>query len=139
MGTLLWSPNYIPSPRYNFPRSYIKGFALFWLPGLTVLAAGNPFIFEEHTYGGYHLHLKFRDNFWDWNSNRYTLDYIVEDYYQTPPGSSTPETVGLLNVTQTLNIDHPSTHIFFQQAFGSETLWFDLPPAPPSYWLPPLQ
>lgn len=138
MGTLLWAPTYANGGQFALQRSYLKGFVLVWQPGSTVITSGNPWVFEEHVYGGYRLHIKFRSEWWNWSSNRYTPDWIVEDFYATAPGSSTPINQGGVLVGLSYDVDHPSYYISFITGAAPDPLWLDFPAAPSTYWLPPL-
>lgn len=138
MGTLLWAPTYANGGQFPLIRSYLKGFVLVWQPGSTVISYGRTSVFEEHVYGGYRLVITFKDKWWNWSSNQYTPDWIVEDFYALAPGSSTPINQGSVLVGLGYDESHPSYHISFITGAAPDPIWLSYPPAPPTYWLPPL-
>lgn len=135
--TLLWSPAFSLGAKYKFNRSYYKGFVVGWLPGVTVVSSGNPFVLQEHTYGGYKLVIEFKSNVWSWSSNRYTHDYLLENYYALFPGDTTPISAGGVTVGQSWDVDHIAYRYSLLQDGWTNLYWFDFPAAPPGYWAPP--
>lgn len=80
-------------------------------------------------------YVKFIDEWWDWSSNVYSLDFLVEyNYYINFSGDTEkvlPIQLGWASAAQTLR---PSINIVF--ALGTVIVPFDMPPQPSSYWLP---
>jgi len=138
MGTLLWSPTYANGAKQALVRSYLKGTVVVWQPGTTIISGGNPLVLEEHVFGGYRLVIKFKSNWFFWNSNTYTPDFVLEDFYALAPGSSTPISAGGVLVGLGFDALHPSYHFAFILGAAPDPIWTTYPAAPSAYWMPPL-
>jgi len=127
---------FTPRGQFAFPRSYVRGI-VFNIAGYTVTDHGNHYSWNE--IGGsveffIFLDLRFRA----WNSNRWTLDHVVTEFYHTltPGGTQFPDDFSLFPFY------HPTTHQpFLQFRFGTvdfgALVYFDFPAASPFYWFPP--
>jgi len=122
-----------PSPKFAFPRSYVLNLA-FTAGGWPMTQADNVFTLVVGSPVVYTEVLELYPNFFEWSSNRYTLDYIVKSIgYFTPGGPLSPAGVG---VNWFPNDDPPTPSILFDfVATGSPLRRFSLPPAPPDYWM----
>lgn len=81
---------YEPGPAFTLTRAYMWGFAVGWWDNTTLVTAGNPSVFREVPFGGYELHLKFKDWFFEWGNKSIELQDLFEDFYITPPGGGAP-------------------------------------------------
>jgi hypothetical protein len=138
MGTILWTPHWIVREKFVFPRNYIWGLAIGWQPGSTVVSPLPNLVLEEHVYGGYRKHLKFVDKFYPPSTIAFTADYVLEDYYVTPPGSSVKISNGDVYVDCHTDSDHLSPLYILADAGSSHFFFFPLPSPPPTYWGFPL-
>lgn len=121
--------------RYASPRSYIRYLHVFSNNDNTPFLSGSEITFHSLAFPSFREYVKLQDEWFNWSSNCYTLDFIPEWwYYQFNP--TDPETPygGVVkvefyppvnDVVLTIQIDSPNTHHIF-----------DIPPAPPTYWLP---
>jgi hypothetical protein len=71
---------YSPQGRFGFPRSYIGAVAF---PSELTLEAAAFGVYVLNDFGIFNdrLFVKLKFNFFQWTSNKYTLDYIVEECY----------------------------------------------------------
>ncbi len=130
--------SYSLGAKYNFPRSYYKGVLLVTASGLTYVQSGRDIVFTEHTYGGYRLRLTIKDKVWNWNSNRYTHDFVIENLYGMSPGDDTPIYGGDYTIGQAVGVGRLSYYFALINSGGGVNYEFQLPAAPSGYWLPPL-
>lgn len=123
-----------PQCQFYSPRSYYQnlwfttgGWPSTFVDGTFTLFVGSPLVYTEV--------LVLRPNFYEWNSNFYSLDYIVEQvYYFVPSGSPSPAGVG---VAYYPDQDVPASGILFDFiATGTPWTKYNLPAAPPEYWRP---
>jgi len=135
MGEILATFHYNPMAKAFTPRSYIKEIALGWIAGVTVVSASNPYEWLEHTYGGYRVFMRLKANYFTWNSNEYSLDYPLDDFYAIEPVSGNHVALGLVEVGLGYSPTHPSLVLTFALGGTSDYYFQTLPAAPPSYWL----
>ncbi len=138
MGTLLWSPTYANGAQFALQRAYMKGFVLVWQPGSYAVSIGRTSVFREVVFGGYSLVITFKAEWWNWSSNTYTPDWIMEDFYALPPGGGSPINQGAVLCGLGYDNNHPAYHNSFITGSAPDPLWIPYPPAPPDYWLPSL-
>jgi hypothetical protein len=79
---------------------------------------------------------KIKDNFIAWNSNVYTLDYLVEWwFYKIAPSPTEFEWGGDCRFEYDPVV---KCNVITIATLAVDTdYYFDLPPAPPDYWTPP--
>ena len=126
---------YMPGPKAVLVRSYYKRLGFNWQPSLTVLSSPQPLVVLEHTFNRYVTTIRFVDAWWFWNSNVYTLDFIVQDFWvvDTVTGLQVPG-VPALFYTGFDDDGTPGIGIAWAGASG-DPVRLDYPPAPPDYWL----
>lgn len=122
--------------RFAFPRSYIKGI-LVSDQAPNIVRVGNFIHTIIDASVGYGIWYEVYGNFWDWNSNRYTLDFPVIDCWWEYGFNG---------------IHHPQAYATNWTYFGSPPLpYFEianpfiqtdhvvlpLESAPEDYWIPP--
>lgn len=77
-----------------------------------------------------------RPGVYDWNSNRYTSDWLIDSVNSTATIAGNPVIDGFYSDVRS-NINEPFWYIWIQPGGLPGTLYsFDLPPPPPDYWLP---
>lgn len=135
MGEILASFTYSQSAKFWTPRSYFKGVAFGWVPGWTVTAEGNPFLLLEHSFGGYQVFCRFKTDWYAWQSNDYTMDFPLEDFYAIAPITGAHVSVGLVLVGLGFSALYPSWYYTLEFFPTPEYKLFNLPPGPPDYWL----
>lgn len=128
---------FFPNGRFTMPRSYVGAFVLNVTAPVT--QADNAIEFTDPLNPLVHFHIKIDRRFWDWSSNTWTLDHIVEEswYYVLPSPTTAPMPFSLSYFTYSTNAI-PSLGF---QPFGitfPDYHPFPLPTAPPDYWLPPI-
>jgi hypothetical protein len=122
--------------KFAFPRSYIQTLRIGWVVN-DITQADNVF-----TGGGTFVpptawKVVVRPQLFDWNSNCYTLDFVVcESYYLrllTGEKIPAPWAIVFQNNPTTFNPE-----LLIYNPDGSPTFQIDAtyPPAPPGYWLP---
>lgn len=122
-----------PQCKFWFPRSYLKGVQvsdyeanISWDVNVATVTLTIPV-----TY--YHVFV-FNPILWDWNSNTYSLDYILEDmYYFVPPDPThiqTPVDIAWVN-------GPPPIGSYIRVAIPAAPLNLPihlLPPGPSNWW-----
>lgn len=125
-----------PHARFFFPRPYVNRWVVYgdWPSGT----------FEDNTHIGrsldasdWYFYVIMKENVWDWSSNMYSLDYILEDAYATsiPLGITVPLN---MEVIWQPNTTEPFPYLQFNR-IGATTFNYvtDIPAAPSDYWLQP--
>jgi len=132
--------DYPLTPQYRLLRSYYKGIGFYGPSGSVKDFAANVYTLLWPPLGsGVAVRAVMKTEWWNWSSNTYTPDWIFSEYYaffQSAPSihyTYLPFTV----------YAHQGTHprdFFLTNRIDVFTDFyeFDLPPAPPSYWLPPI-
>jgi hypothetical protein len=124
-----------PSAGFAFPRSYIHQVTFGFNAGALFAQSGGDFFITDGTNPIVHVVCNFRSNFWTWNSNAYTLGYVLKDWWALTDPSPTPLPV---DFSLYFSID-PVTlrrELFLFLAGWTHRYTFVLPPAPPDYWQP---
>lgn len=124
-----------PQNQFNFPRSYVKKLRVItnhvnsvsYTDGVITWGHVPPDAVDGQTV--------LKPNFVVWSSNVYSLDYLVQAWwYRINPDPTKIEWGGECNFVydpiQKCNVIEIAT------ALADTTYYFDLPPAPPTYWLP---
>jgi hypothetical protein len=137
MGTILASFTYLNPPAFAIPRSYLWGIAIGWWH-MSIVTYGNPTIIQEQPFGGYRKHIKLKDNVWEWNSNTYSLDYLLEDFYVTAPGSSTPISNGAVLI-EAKPVPQYGIYCLVLSDVGADGhyMFYKLPSSTQPYWAGP--
>lgn len=128
---------YVPSGGFCFPRAYVTKLKVHtnhvnvpsYSDGLITWIHSPPDAVIGYT--------KLRDNFVQWRSWPKTLDFVVEWwYYQILPDPHEYEWGGEISMGWDDTIKH--TCLVVATAAADTDYYFDLPPAPPSYWTVPV-
>jgi len=129
---------FYPDGRFTVLRSYTAAFVLNVTAPVT--QTDNVIDFTDPANPLVHFHIKIDLRFWNWSSNNWTLDWIIEEswYYVLPSPVTAPMPFNLSWFTygdealpalgfQPFGIVFPDYHVF------------TLPPAPPGWWSPPAE
>jgi len=124
-----------PALPVYFPRSYIKGFVA--NVGMLNLVL-TPFTFSyDYLSPAIHIDIVIKQQFYHWNSNTYSLDWILDPAASQAYVSGVPvaSSQGIRFTPMTTEPEWRISTIF---GLGiDESLKVDLPPAPPHYWRTP--
>jgi hypothetical protein len=124
---------YTPQGQFNFNRSYVSEVLLHLESHLSYTVSGNEFTFLYSPAPTYRAFLKFRDEFWDWSSNTYSLDFVVEWNYQINfPGDT--ETTFFLGVAWNYDVTTHKFAIDITTVLPSLHSHYDLPPPTQVTW-----
>ena len=127
-------PTYLTSPKFAFPRSYVPGVYFrhdlstwsFADNILSLTVSGAPDALVKYT---------FHENFIPWQSNKWTLDYILTAAtYEYPPNPTVyqlPYYIGWIIPPDTWR-----GHILLDCIYGANFSIQEFPPQEPGYWLP---
>lgn len=122
-----------PTQKFAFPRSYIDGISI--KSGVAVpVWASNRMDLWDTAFTSVYWSLYFKYDFWEWSSNRWTIDYVLEHAWY---GSSDPATGSPLPVYCTYKVlgDPPKKYIEVAAfGLGSENYEHLLPTANQPYW-----
>ena len=124
------------SDTFALQRSYIRGVGFYAPAGSTKHDFGNEKRIEwPPVYGGLYVACRMKDEFYNWNSNTYHGNWIFEEYWAAfllgPHFSYIPFTMFIHIDPVTLGW-YITNHLDIFSDFYS----FDIPAAPPTYWLP---
>lgn len=125
---------FIPQGQFAFPRSYCGGIEIrhdisapSWSGNLVQFwIAGSPDALCVVT---------FQPNFIEWSSNRYTLDYVVDQAVYSYPPNPTVFDLPYYLVWRVPNVG-ARPGILFDVTYGGTYSVHALPPQPTDYWLP---
>lgn len=126
---------YLPIPEWSFTRAYVGELWLQLHPDLGHTISGSEVTFTYSPIPGYLAYLKFKDNFWEWSSNHFTLDYIVEWNYEVVfPGG--PEATYFLTITHAWSPTTGKYAIIARTAVPTNNYHYALPSRDAPYWTP---
>jgi len=132
---MIGTGSYDPQPKFAFPRSYVRGVAIQIVSGV-VVQTGRFFQLQNPPDPTLYF-IVFNEKFWDWSSNRYTLDFVVEESYYQPGGVGSYVPMPFLVTYYTNTPDYSPYLVYSPFSSPGGITYYQLPPAPPDYWLPP--
>lgn len=127
---------YSPQAKFSFNRAYLEGFFVPWNPDTDTYWTDNVMFYIAPFYGtnGY---ITIRPNVWEWSSNTYTLDYVVEsctiNFPPSPDYNELPYSLGW-ELSPDKRIPYITLHPYGVSGTGGVRHSF--PHAPPGYWFP---
>jgi len=129
--------SYVPQAKAWFPRSYITMLKVH-TNHVNVPSFADGLITWVHSpldaVTGY---TKIRDNVYDWNSNGYSLDFVVEYWYYTISPSPTEfEWGGEISITWDDTVKH--TCLVVATVSADVDYYFPLPSPTVPYWTHPV-
>jgi len=141
---------YPQSPEFAVTRPAVLAVALGWQPDAIALASGRYSIYREFSFGGYVLHVEFKEWVWEWGNKTFRLGEMFENYYVIPPGGGSPSSAGTVFLSweieqewlsPIINITNPASapHYYFQRFPGATRPYWSLPVdnVPPTpFWFP---
>jgi hypothetical protein len=89
---------YLPNADFCPQRQELALFAIHWHNPTDLLVAGNPSEVKENDYGGYRAVVRFPSWIWDYDNRSIPLNRLFDDLYALAPGSSTPSSLGAIQV-----------------------------------------
>ena len=95
---VLASVTYIPGADFCPQRQELALFAIHWHHPTDLLIPGNPTTVKENTFGGYQAVVRFASWVWDYDNRSVPLNRLFDDLYALAPGSSTPSSLGAIQV-----------------------------------------
>jgi hypothetical protein len=126
----------LPSAHFQMNRGYFSGIVIAWEPPYTVLSTGQHIVLHNTgPFSGDELHINLKDEWWFWNSNVYTPDWIWGDswYYYQPTGLD----YAIPGVTLQAELQHTNEWWLRLQIYAY-TGRFEVPlPSNPAYWANP--
>lgn len=127
--------SYLPQAKFAFPRSYVRGFCV--RVNAPVTFTTNKAIFFDAGAPTRRFTVETDMRFYNWSSNRYTLDFVItESYYQNLPNLT--KIAVLYTVSWLISPLNRSVYVEYLP-FGLAFIpryYTDYPPAPPGYWKP---
>lgn len=124
-----------PANQFNFPRSYVTKLKVFTNHVNSVNYSGGLITWGHIPPDAVDGQTKLKDNFIAWSSNVYSLDYLVEWWwFRINPDPTKIEWGGECNFKWDATL---KTNVIEIATAAADTVYYyDLPPSPPSYWLP---
>lgn len=133
----LGAGTFVPNGRFAITRPYLRGIWLSFDTGAIVTWTDNSVAFADGPVPVVTGRITFLEEFWEWSSNRYTLDHvIIESWYSFNGGvTEIPLPFALTWYTDTDGSPYLVYNPF--SAVGTGAFKHDMPPTPPSwYWQP---
>lgn len=133
--TIFGPPNFTPNAQFAFPRPYVEQFTFGFGVGAIFAHSAEQFFITDGTNPIVHVVCNLLPNFWATNSNRYTLDHVIVDWYGLVDPSPTPFPIPFVLRYQVDPVTiKPELFLFLT---GWTTRYtFALPPPPADYWTP---
>lgn len=133
------SVSYDPSGRFSFCRGFILWFDWYVNSDNAAISFdGEIFTIGSVAYPNIVQYVQLRPPWWDWSSNFYTLDHLVQAYwYVILPSATEIPNSGL--VVHFKFDPARGWGIQFQKESPDTIVHFTLPPTEPGYWLYPLR
>lgn len=126
---------YAPGAKFAFPRSYLYGFSI--RMNTVPTQVGRVFTFVDGSNPNLRYTVIVQQEVYDWSSNRYTLDFVLEEtYYQFLPNMTKNPLNGCLELLYDQVDERPYTMFSPFCAVFPTRYRYPYPPAPPGYWLP---
>lgn len=132
---IVGSPTYQPQGQFAFPRTYVKQLTFGFASNALVVNTNEDFYVTDLTSGIIHVVANFAPEFWAASSNRYTLDFILEDWWLIVDPSTIPQP---LNFFMKFQVD-PVTganEIFIYLTGWTTRYTTPLPSYNEEYWTP---
>lgn len=125
-----------PGNTFAFPRSYMHQLSLLGDSSDTE-QSGDVFTMWINRAIGYGVTYVLQPYILPWSSNRYTLDFVVYDcwWFANFDGIHHPQGF-TVNYWWRGSPARP-TITLVQPLAGTQESFFEIPPPPPDYWLPP--
>ncbi len=126
---------YYPRPEFTFPRSYVYQMDIA-LYGTTLEDLGHIKIIHATPPVTTFLYMKFRAEWYDWNSSIFRIDTLVQEFYaQTPP--SPTQTPIPFDFGYWINTTTKKPGLFLNWFTGTRLpIIVNLPSQPSDYWVP---
>lgn len=122
---VLASITWIPGADFCPQRQELALFAIHWHNPTDLLVAGNPTTVKENDFGGYKAVVEFASWIWDYDNRSVPLHRLFDNLYALAPGSSTPSSLGAIQVRWQ-----------FDQSINAQLIAIDLAPGViGDYWL----
>jgi len=128
---------YAPSPNFVLQRSYFDDVRWDAESHLGFTQSGSLFTLTYSPLPLYRAYVKFDDRFWNWSSNTYTLDFIIEYCYEQLSPSD-PETDAGLTVALEFDTNIKRFAVVLRTVSPSVNHYYDLPARNQPYWRPDL-
>ena len=125
---------FLPSARFNFPRSYINNFQIQRLGG-SLAHNNNIWILSAPPPNPATFHIEMDLAFYAWSSNARTMDHIITESTYRPNGSL-PPTLDMPFILDVIRVPVGQVTLRFSP-FGlyGDPVTYALHGAPQSYWL----
>lgn len=121
-------------PKFAIPRQYLGGIEIgnTWtgisMTGNVITLYGtSPFL--------YYNVFVIRSNVVTWSSNRYTLDYVLEDHWSNVPPSPSHDPFYVTTEYLGAGSGLPGRVLLRLPGYDAQRAFFPLPPSPPDYWM----
>lgn len=120
--------------RFTLHRPYLAGVVCSWVHGSVTTLVDTTWTIEG-VYTGITTDqvMTFKPEFFNWNSNRYTIDWVLSDYYYVNhPGGP----LATLPLNPQIHFRPGSRRLYLSlDSLGFPDLYYlDLPPAPDGWW-----
>lgn len=134
--SVLGTFTYVPQAKFSLTRTYVQKVAFGFGPSVGWTQSGGDFYFTDTSNPIVHVRANFNPSFWSVNSNGFTLDYLLNDWYLIIDPDPTPRA---LNATMIYGYETGTTipYIYTLIAGWTNLYRFNTPPAPTGYWNAP--
>lgn len=126
---------YLPSGRWAFPRPYIVQVTFGFGAGAIITHSDNEFFITDGTHPTTHVVCNFIPGLFASNSNRYTLDRCIVDWYALEDPSPTPIPVPFF-LQYSIDPVTIEPELFLSLSGWTDRYTVPLPAPPADYWSP---
>lgn len=126
---------YVPGIDFHFPRSFITDVVIA-RNGTNVTQHDNVFDLDLLPLSPAIFRCTFHPNFWFWNSNDWTIDYVITESWYKPTGVGPEVPLNFLLTWSRYPAGTPSTLFWIPSSSFVDPQRFTLPPPPSNYWSP---
>ena len=133
--SIVGAATYLPQGQFAFPRPYISQFTFGFGVGAIIVQSDEQFYITDGLNPFVHVVCNLLPEFWATSSNRYTLDFVVVDWWLIIDPSPLHQPLNF-----NLKFQHdPVTlkpELYLYLAGATARYSYPLPPPPDDYWTP---
>lgn len=123
--------------RYKFHRPYVRGFAVNWPHGSSIIPHTNGWtVLLNEVAPGWYKRYTFESRFWEWTSNGYTMDWILTQYEIFDPSDVSHGNGENFSLGYRYRPDTVEWFYTLDVGFWGDWYYIEVPPAPTAWFVP---
>jgi len=127
---------YSPQPRFVFTKSYVTDVYFATYTGETFVRSGDTFTVYAVPPDPTFLFMRLYDGFFTWNSNQYTLDFVVQEAWYKLGGVGGEIPINFSVKWSAVNPSHGCALLIDWAPLTPVYHRVPMPAAPPNWWMP---